>query len=194
MKYYVLNGFGARYPTRWVDDWPFIEDGNFGIGQKIDPTVELPDPLEFPLKRLNPDASDHGPDLPEYFDGTIPLFRDDLIAALEEAGVDNIDYYNAAVTDPDNGQTYTNYKAANIIGCVAAADMDKSEATVHANGPIIDVDFDKLVIDPGRTHGILIFRLAESTNTILVHERLKDYLIKKGFTKLEFLDPGKVAT
>ena len=35
---------------------------------------------------------------------------------------------------------------------IAAADMDKSNATVHPGGPaIIDVDFDVLVVDEQKT-------------------------------------------
>ena len=189
--YYILDRFGAMHPCRWVADWPYIEDADFDVGRRI--AVPVPDPLPFPLKPRNPNASDHGPEMPEYFKGTIPLFRQDLIEAMIAGGVDNLDLFNAVVIDPDDGRRHTNYKAVNIVGLISAADMGKSNATVHPGGPLIDVDFDGLVVDDTKTRGALIFRLAESTNAILVHERLKNHLQARGFTKLEFLDPKDAA-
>ncbi|MDG9672263.1 hypothetical protein ONV78_31315 [Hahella sp. CR1] len=154
-----------------------------------------PNPLKFTLKRLNPNAWDHSPYMPSYFRAAAPIFSDELIAALEECGVDNLDTYNLDLFDPDNGQTYTNYKVVNIIGLIAAADMQKSDATIHDSGspPLYDVDFDSLVIDPAKAGGHYFFRLAESTNALIVHEKVKQHLLAKGFTDLAFYEPSKVA-
>ena len=189
--YYVLERFGALHPCRWVDDYPYIEDVDFTMGARI--TTPFETPLEFPLKRLNPDSSDHGPEIPEYLKGEIPLFRADLIEAMSSAGVDNLELYDAVIIDPQTGERYTTHKAVNIIGVVAAADLGKSDATVHPGGAVIDVDFDRLVLDDRLAVDALIFRLAESTNAILVHDKLRDHLIASGFTNLEFLDPEDVA-
>lgn len=93
------------------------------------------------------------------------------------------------------GESYgSRWKAVNILGLVAAADMQKSIATVHDGIPLIDVDFDELVIDEKKTKGIKMFRLAESTNAILVHESLRDALIEKGFGEdLAFYDLKEAA-
>jgi hypothetical protein len=171
--------------------WPYIDDVDWAEGARH--RVPIPEPLELRLKPLNRQSSDHGPEMPEYFKGQIPLFRDDLLAAMKEAGVDNLDTYEVVITDPDSGKRFTNYKAVNVIGVIAAADMGKSKATVHTGGPVIDVEFDDLVVDDTKPRGALIFRLAEATGTILVHERLRDHLLANGFDKLEFLLPGEVA-
>lgn len=189
--YYVLERFGAMHPCRWMGSWPYIEGVDWKEGARH--RVPIPKPLELKLKALNKQASDHGPELPEYFKGKIPVFRDDLVAAMREAGVDNLDFYDVVIRDPDDGKSHTNYRAVNIIGVVAAADMGKSKATVHTGGPVIDVEFDDLVLDEAKPRGALIFRLAEATATILVHEKLRDHLLSKGFGKLEFLEPGEVA-
>lgn len=189
--YYVLDRFGALHPCRWVDDYPYIEGVNFREGSRF--TVPIPQPLEFTLEPLDPHASDHGPEIPEYLKGKIPLFRNDLIAAMKAAGVDNLDLYDAVIIDPDDGKRHTDHKAVNIIGAISVADMSKSKATVHPGGPVIDVDFDDLVVDDKKARGALIFRLAESVNAILVHERLRDHLIANGFRNLEFLEPSDVA-
>lgn len=189
--YYVLDRFGSSHPCRWIAGWPHINGVNWEAGRRH--ARPVPTPLTLELEPLNRASSDHGPELPEYFVGTIPLFRIDLLDAFARAGVDNLDLYDVVIRDPDDGRTHSNYKAVNIIGVIAAADMKKSNATVHTGGPVIDVEFDELVVDESKPRGALIFRLAEATGTILVHERLRDHLLAKGFDKLEFLEPGEVA-
>ena len=189
--FFVLDRFGAHHPCRWITTYPYVRGLKWQSGSRH--SVPVPGPLRVALDPLNPSSSDHGPEMPEYFKGTIPLFRDDLLEAVRSAGVDNLDLYDVAVTDPDSGRVHTNYKAVNIIGVIAAADMGKSKATVHTGGPVIDVEFDELVLDDAKPRGALIFRLAEATATILVHEKLRDHLLSRGFDKLEFLPPGDVA-
>jgi hypothetical protein len=187
--YYVLDSTDER--RRWIGKIPFI-DVSWWRGSII--TETLPDPIEFTLKPYNSGAADQAQFLPAYLLSNPLVLRDDFIQALKDFGVSNFDCYNVSIEDPDDQKIYTNYKAVNLIGLVAAADMGKSDAVVHDNIPLIDVDFDKLVVDESKTHGILMFRLAESTNTVLIHEKLKDYLIDKGFQKdMEFYEPDKVA-
>jgi hypothetical protein len=93
------------------------------------------------------------------------VFREDLIAVLKEFGVDNIDYYDTLITDPDDGTQYTNYKAANIIG----------------------------VFDPKNPTSKELPLMARYDVYIIVREDLKEHLIKKGFTKAKFYDLGDVA-
>ena len=196
-KYYLFERNSD--PGRWIEssrgdnipkvDWYYWRKGAF-----IPTTEVIPNPIKFTLKPQSPWASDHGPHMPSFLEAAVPLFRDDLIAALRACGVDNLETYNVAIRDPDNDQVYTHYKAVNVIGLIGAADMNKSNATVNPNGPpIIDVDFDGLVIDEKKTHGQLFFRLAESTNAIIVHERVRDCLLKKGFSDLAFYETEKVA-
>jgi hypothetical protein len=188
--YYAM--MRSSKPGRWIKSWPYLEDVSWNSGVLITQTV--PDPFPVSLKPLNPDASDHDPYLPAFMKGNGPLFRDDLVAAMREFGVDNLQTFNVALTDPDNGETYTNYKAVQIIGVIAAADMGQSEATVHPGGAVIDVDFDSLVIDESKTRGFAIFRLAESTNALLVSERLRDFLLSRNFGEdIDFHDPKDVA-
>src|SRR5687767_7257193 len=127
-------------PGRWIRHWPYIEDVSWNSGAMI--TKAVADPFPVSLKPLHPDAEDHAPYLPAFLKGNGPLFRDDLIEAMRAFGVDSLQTFNVALLDPDDGRTYTNYKAVNIIGLIAAADMAQSKAVVHPGGPIIDVDFD----------------------------------------------------
>ncbi len=109
------------------------------------------------------------------------FFRDDLIAALEAVGVDNLHKYPVSITDPDDAKVYNNYKAVNIIGVVSAADMEKSKFELGDSTPLMDVPFDQLILKENDMKGLLMFRLAESLISILVHERVRDYLLEKGF-------------
>lgn len=188
-------------PGRWIEDRegdldndPEVDWYYWRRGALIPDSEIIPDPIYFSLTPLSPWAADHSPHMPSFFRAAAPLFSDALIRALRESGVTNLEVYPVAIRDPDSGVVHTNYKAVNVVGLIAAADMDKSNATVHPNGPpIIDVDFDGLVIDEQKAGEALFFRLAESTNGLFVHERVRDYLLEKGFTDLAFYDPGKVA-
>lgn len=130
------------------------------------------------------------------------LIIDEFYKEMRDAGIDDVDQYLRDIgyqgledwIDPKPGAVFTNYKAVNILGLVAAANMNKSEAMVHDGIPLIDVDFDSLVIDEKKTLGIKMFRLAESANAILVHESLRDALLKKGFgADIAFHDLKEVA-
>jgi len=186
--YYVFGR--STKPRRWIDKEPFFEDVSFLTGEKIAEPVAKP--LEYTLKRLNPHAEDHAPYMPSTLGTRMPLFRDDLLAALRKCGVDNLDVYDAVITDPGAGSVMTNYKAVNIVGAISAADMGRSVATVHGGAPMMDVEFDELVVDAVKARGALMFRLAEAVATVLVHQRIRDYL-EGQFDDLAFHEPGDVA-
>jgi len=113
---------------------------------------------------------------------------------LQACGIYNFDLYEVAIHDPDDNSVITHYKAVNVLGLIAAADMDKSVATVHDGISLIDVDFDELVVDETKTRDIQLFRLAESSNAILVQERLRDALLERGFgSDIAFYDVGDAA-
>ncbi|WP_431688127.1 imm11 family protein [Hahella sp. NBU794] len=189
--YYV---FDRNCKGRWIDqprgDIPGIKWSSWRKGAVL--TSPPPNPLKFALKPCSPHAWDHSPYLPSFLDASAPIFRDDLIEALEECGVDNLETYNTEITDPDNGAVYSNYKVVNIIGLISAADIQKSDAIVHGSD-IYDVDFDSLVIDPSKAGGKYFFRLAESTNALIVHDKVRQHLLAKGFTDLAFYPSGKAA-
>ncbi len=179
---YLLDN--STKPRRWLDETPYIEDGEFRIGQSM--TVKIPTPLEYTLKKLNPDSADHAPFMPEYFARDYPLFRDDFIEALKAFGVKNMELYEASIHDPDNGKTYKNYRAFNVAGVlpmlVLGADVTEEEDVVDGSG--FDVEAD--------TKGLSLFRI-ENSFQLFVDERLKDHLSKLNFEGITFLDPRKCA-
>lgn len=82
----------------------------------------------------------------------------------------------------------TTTKAVNIVGLVAAADLERSVYT--ANGtPLIHVDFDSLVIDEARARELPLFRLAECVSAKIIHERICDAFRAAKIPHLDFVPP-----
>ena len=61
-------------------------------------------------------------------------------------------------------------------------------------GAKVDVEFDHLVLHEQKSPRELMFRLGESINVILVHERVKLALERKGFSSIVFFKPNEIAT
>ncbi len=127
-----------------------------------------------------------GQGLAEIFLDSIPLFSKELVEALKEAGVDNLQVFHAEITERDGNPVDREYFAVNIIGLVQCADMDKSEYTDTTGTGTFAVVFRKLVIDASKTQGLNIFRLAESVSSIIVHEKIKEHLDSRDFKYLSF--------
>jgi hypothetical protein len=125
------------------------------------------------------------------FDRGILLMTDAMIEAIRASGVDNLDVYDAVLIDPIENVRHGNYKAVNVIGLVAAADLGKSKWKATSGEPLIDADFDSLAIDEAKTQGALMFRLAECVSAIVIHQRVKQSLEGAGIQYLDFVDPAK---
>ena len=95
-----------------------------------------------------------------------------------------------AIRDPKTGTVYSSYKAVTLVGLIACADLGASEHVSYGT-PVVDVDFDSLVIDETRTYGALVFRLAECVTGIVVHEKVKQCLEDRGIKYLDFLLPAE---
>jgi hypothetical protein len=108
-----------------------------------------------------------------------------LAAALQRAGVDNLQLFQAEITQ--GRTTHDDYQACNVVGLVDAADRSKSA---------LDPDlpwFDRLVLQEQADHWPLLFRLKGAPWQLMVHERVKDFLQAEGFGSLEFTDPSKMS-
>lgn len=134
---------------------------------------------------------------PQYGDRLIELYLVDallmtgrLLAALLAAGVDNLDAYAARIRHPDRGVVSDDYAAVNLIGLVGAADPERSRMTPgFGPGGLIDADVASLAIDPAKAAGLLMFRLAENTSAVVVHQRVAKHLRENGFDMLAFIPP-----
>ena len=190
--YYLLDRSWAFYPARVDDAFSYDRQGVWWNDGRLF-TKPLKTPIEMKLEPYVPGSPDQSPRMPAMFKGKIPMFRDDLLEAFHAGGADNFQIFPARILDPDTGQAHENYKAVNILGMVAAADMTNSIWSAPDAIPLVDVAFEKLVIDPNKTRSLLLFRLAENHAAIMVHERLRDHLVNSGFSELEFHKPEQAA-
>lgn len=182
MTYYVMVAEGV-HPIRPIAKGP-EGMGNWRDGSPVGRSV--PKPLVYTLR-----AGSEGVPKPMYYAEAVPVMRDDVVAALRQAGVHNIEYFDAVLKDPDNGQEFTDYKAYNIVGLVACADLSASKLMDTNESDLLDMDFDSLVIDESRTGGALLFRLAENVSAIVVHDRVKRAIEASGVPGFLFYGPGE---
>lgn len=89
------------------------------------------------------------------------------------AGVDNIDLYKAIVRREDGSVVSEDYVSYNVIGVVQAADLSRTQFAPENTSRLLDASIEKLAVDPSKAHDLLLFRLAESLGTVVVHERVK---------------------
>lgn len=183
--YYVLEEepIGDLRDLAMLGRGPRIPGIDFMAGKRFDPTIAIPRPLRY---ELNPEAPG---EMPWFFDAGGPLMHDRMVEALRAAGIDNIDVYDALIVDPDEGSEWTEYKAVNIVGLVAAANMTTSIIDSSDSARLITTKFEKLVLEPERAHGLLIFRLAEKVSAIIVHEKVKAEIEARRIGPLGFIPP-----
>jgi hypothetical protein len=124
----------------------------------------------------------------DYF-GTPPVISERFYRALVDAGVDNIDVYDATLASEDRQLQISGYKACNIIGLVKAADLTKTVFSPDNPSRLMDASIDSLAIDPQRAKGHLFFRLAEYSGAVVVHDSIKRALEKHQFPHLVFSRP-----
>lgn len=157
------------------------------------------DPTTFPALRRPPEpvvaevAAGYSGIMAEMWQTPVPLMTKRLHQALLGAGVDNVDVYAAEIIDPATGKKYSDYVAFNIVGKIAAADLQRTQVAPNSPDRMISMDVDSLAVDEGATHGALMFRLAESVNAILVHERVRQQIEGAGINTLTFIEPEQWA-
>lgn len=151
------------------------DDLSFTLGEKfIEPVAQ---PVEFEA-----DRELGGSRLPTLFFPE-PVIKVEFLHALREAGVANVDDYEARIAGLKVGEWIAGYRAVNIVGAVACADLDRS-AFEALEGMTF---FDKLVIDAKRAGGADLFRLAEAHEYVVVSKRLAERLDLTRFPDVELI-------
>jgi len=124
------------------------------------------------------------------FFGTPPVITNEFHAALVRAGVDNLDAFDAVLEGEDRKTRYEGFKAVNILGLVSAADLKKTAFAPDNESRLIDASIDSLAIDRAKAKGLLMFRLAEYTGAVIVHQQIRRAIEDAGFPHVVFTDPG----
>lgn len=148
-----------------------------GVPDSIDPSEwiqgkRMPDPA--PGKKLILELSlESGDYRGDIIGGFLTLYSDDLKEALDDLGVDNIDYYPVGLHDQNTDELEGGYSIANIIGLLDCVDRQKSKIKMWPSGR--GFDFESIIIDETRTNGQKIFRLKDDPTKVIINEELKQY-------------------
>ena len=186
---YIMSGDEGGGPNVYLDainnEFAMIQEGRFIADLKKE-HIELP--FEFSMKiRANPDESIQEPRL-EAYSPAKELMRKDLVQALQDAGVDNLQVFPAVLSHKEKGLLIHDYVVVNIVGLVSCAAVDDSDAIPIAGGYY----FNELVINAADTNGLLMFRLAESKMDVLVHESVAKKIMAYNFPYLVFTPLAEV--
>jgi hypothetical protein len=128
---------------------------------------------------------------PHWIGDRIPLVSERLLGAFKRAGIDNFQTFPVLLSCA--GREWPGYVAFNVIGLVDGADSDASVGTLLTEedpGPRL-VQYSNLVLASARTRDLGMFRLADSPNMLLVHDRVMRVLAADtpdegwGFTAIE---------
>ena len=136
----------------------------------------VPHPGENIVLDLSLESGEYRGDI---MDGFLTCYSDELKEALENQGVNNVEYYPIRLRDQETNKTEGGYWLVNIIGRYDCIDMDKSEIGRHESD-IDETDFEilSLVIDKEKTNGAKIFRLHSDPTLVIINQELKDYFDK----------------
>jgi hypothetical protein len=126
---------------------------------------------------------------PDYLRRIIPIFSKRLLSVVCQSGVDNLQTFRAELLNPNTGEKWDGFYAVNIVGKISCADMGRSKYTQIGAGMI---EFDDLVIKPEAARGELLFRLAESTRRIIIHEKVIEHIVNCDDPELTGFDINEV--
>lgn len=188
--YYILDYEIPENEEGGYLDFQDIEiDGieSWYVGKRFN--IEVPNPIEIDIIPIG----DYDGPPSEMYQGHMVLMSNKLVETLKELGIYNIDCYPAVLKNVKTGEKYS-YQAVNIIGVIAAVDLQKSNWESYDGDPLFDVNFNGIVINHQASKNKLLFRLAESIGTIVVHETIRDNLISRGFNTLYFIKPSDLVT
>jgi hypothetical protein len=116
---------------------------------------------------------------PDYLSSDM-VMSERLYRALLAAGVDNLEAYDVVFVDRDSKAKHTGFKAVNVIGIVDAAATQEPDAFDDQEEAPPDANTDGLAIDPRAARDLLLFRLAEPADVVVVHEKVVEKLAKYG--------------
>lgn len=177
--YYVLDAANPRRMLLFPPPDPSMDDSWVG-GHRF-----KTQPKEPVVVKIRPGHEKN--ELLPFF-GSSRLMTEEFAKALQSAGVDNLDLYDAVIQSKDGSVVHRGYKAFNLIGMVQAA----GKGTVFNDPPstrLIDASIEGLTIDPSKVGDLLMFRLAEFVSAVIVHEKVKRVIEAKQFPHVVFREP-----
>lgn len=107
----------------------------------------------------------------DFLEHPCPIVSDAMRGVLDRCGVDNIQYWKAQLEMDLTGEHFYGFWLANVIGTLACVDRRKSnfEPSGHGESGVL-LGFQ---VDPARTYGCSLFRLAEDSELIVASARVQ---------------------
>ncbi len=113
----------------------------------------------------------------------VPLFSPKMKSALDEFGVNNIEYYPVNIINEDTKELLSEYWLAIVTDIIPCINLETSVFKDSALGkPFISQFF----IDEKKTKGLDLFRLHNIPGLILINEELKEKLSSIDFEGISF--------
>ncbi len=113
----------------------------------------------------------------------VPLFSPKMKSALDECGVNNIEYYPVHIIDDNTKEVLAEYFLAIVTDIIPCIDLETSVFKDDALGKAF---ISKFFIDEKKTKGLNLFRLHNIPGLILINEELKEKLSKIKFVGISF--------
>jgi len=185
-KYFFMKCYG-RHPIAPIGNEPELPGVPWTRGEPVE--IAVKEPLVYildmddlidsdPEVLEGKDLSGYGPDdyniRPLMTSPDQPLMRNDLLAVLNEAGVDNLEIFQAKLKNPVSGTEHDDFSAFNIVGVADfewARDLRRqlNQREFRVNTP-----------------PFLMFRLFEY-GPIVVHDTLRQIVEESNIEGVEFI-------
>jgi len=120
------------------------------------------------------------------YEGLVPLWSGALLAAVREAGADNLQVSAAVLVESASGRQWKDYWAVNVLGLVGAVDLAGSGMATDA-ATRGDLEPGSWRIDPKRAAHFRIFRLAESPDLVVVDEAVRRAVVRVALPDVELI-------
>jgi len=178
MAYYIFDEVSPNRDAPYLDLPDEIDMIDSIMGKKPD-FYELP--IQIPAKITAGEKIVYT----DIINPGVPLFSNKMKEALEQFGIDNIDYYPVELIDAETKEVLAEYWLAIVKSIVACLDTDKSQfmESSSAGGRMVIMTFS---IDQSKTTGLDLFRFHNIPGLVIISEALKDKLSTLEFKGVSF--------
>jgi len=176
MQYYIFDEISPNSDAPFLDlpDEIDLIESIMGKKPKFD---ELPIEMEAEIEE------DEEVVYTDIINPGVPLFSEKMKSALDDLGVNNIDYYPVVIVDYDTRDVLAEYYLGVVTDIVACIDLDKSVFEENSMGKTVITQF---AVDDSKTGDLNLFRFHNIPGLIIINEELKDKLSKTDFQGISF--------
>lgn len=167
MEYYILDETAGNPDIPYIEELPEQLDM---IGVVMGNKLSLDIPIRLPVNIQ--DESEVG--YPDMLTADVPLFSEKLKNALDDLGIDTIDYFPVELYKKKSGETVAQY----YLGIIR--ELKKCLMSGIESSPSGRRILKNPVIDATLTDGKMLFRLYEKPLLIIINSYVKEAIEKIG--------------